>query len=749
MLTPASLANVLENYAQIVERKDPRTGRKTRDQIWPRYHQLDAVRRLLADAKEHGAGRRYLVQHSAGSGKSNSIAWLAHQLVGLRREGADTFDTVIVVTDRVLLDKQIRDTVRAFAQVSSTVGHATRSGDLRRFLEQGKKIVISTIQKFPHILAEIGDAPRGKRFAILIDEAHSSQGGQASAAVAQSLSVPPETPEPDPDAADDDAEDRINRLMASRKMLPNASYFAFTATPKPKTLETFGTPEPQPDGKTRFRAFHTYSMKQAIEEGFILDVLAHYVTVQSYYRLTRTIEDDPEYDAKKAGKKLKRFVEGHDHAVALKAEIMVDHFHRCVLGAGKIGGKARAMVVTGSIDRAVRTHEAVNAALKKRGSPHRAIVAFSGEHEHDGQKVTESSLNGFASKEIPERVREDPFRFLVVADKFQTGYDEPLLHTMYVDKALSGIRAVQTLSRLNRAHPAKHDCFVLDFANQTDGIVESFSRFYRSTALADASDPNKLHDLAAELDQAGVYAMDEAERLADDWIAGVDRDLLEPVLNRCVSVYLDELDEDGRVAFKGNAKAFVRTYRVLAAILPFDDAAWERRAIFLGLLVKKLPAPKEEDFAQGVLDAIDIASYRAEKQAARALALADEDAEVEQVAAGAGGGRPAPEMEPLSAIVAAFNDRFGDIDWEDKDRVRELVTETIPARVAEDPAYRHAQENGDPQNARVEHDKALTRVMNAVMRDDTQLFKQFSDNPAFQRWLADASFRSSYAGDAA
>ena len=491
VLTRDGLTDIIENYAQIVESKDDRTGRKNRVQIWPRYHQLDVVRRLLADVADKGVGVRYLIQHSAGSGKSNSIAWLAHQLIGLEGDGRALLDSVVVVTDRRVLDRQIRDTIRQFAQVRSIVGHAEHSGDLRVFLQEGKKIVITTVQKFPFILDAIGDEHRGRRFAIVIDEAHSSQGGRTSAAVSMALG------EAGAEEEEETTEDKINRLMESRRLLPNASYFAFTATPKNKTLEIFGESVPQPDGKVRHRPFHSYTMKQAIQEGFIIDVLKHYTPVDSYYRLVKTVEGDPEFDTKRARKKLRRYVENHEHAIRLKAEIMVDHFHEQVAGLRKIGGQARAMVVTGSIERAIRYYHAIRDYLGERKSPYQAIVAFSGEHEYGGAKVTEASLNGFPSNLIADEIRQDPYRFLVCAEKFQTGYDEPLLHTMYVDKVLSGVRAVQTLSRLNRAHPKKHDAFVLDFTNDADAIRDAFAAYYRTTILAEETDPDKLHDLKA------------------------------------------------------------------------------------------------------------------------------------------------------------------------------------------------------------------------------------------------------------
>ena len=738
LLTRDGLTNILENYAQVVETKDEKTGKKRKEQIWPRYHQLDVVRRLLADTSRHGAGKRYLIQHSAGSGKSNSIAWLAHQLIGLRKDDAGVFDSIIVVTDRRILDKQIRDTIKQFAQVGATVGHADRSGDLRRFIESGKKIIISTVQKFPFILDAIGNEQRGRCFAIIIDEAHSSQGGRTAAAVNMALS------EAGAEEEDETTEDTINRIMAARKLLPNSSYFAFTATPKNKTLEIFGEAYGA-DGQTRHRPFHSYTMKQAIQEGFILDVLRHYTPVASYYKLIKKIEGDPEFDTKRARKKLRRYVESHEHAIRLKAEIMVDHFHEQVLALNKIGGKARAMVVTSGIERAIQYYHAIRQYLLERKSSYRAIVAFSGEHEHGGVQVSEASLNGFPSGRIADEIQQDPYRFLICADKFQTGYDEPLLHTMYVDKILSGIKAVQTLSRLNRAHPQKHDAFVLDFMNGADTIREAFADYYRTTILSEETDPNKLHDLKSELDGYQVYGDAGIDQLVTLYLGGADRDQLDPILDACVAVYKEQLDEDGQVAFKGKAKAFVRAYGFLASILPYTNAEWEKLSIFLNFLVPKLPAPIEEDLSKGILESIDMDSYRVEKKATIHVPLADEDAEIEPVPTSGGGHRPEPELDRLSNILKTFNEQFGDIPWEDEDRVRRLITEEIPAKVAGDTAYRNARENSDRQNARIEHDEALRRVMTAVLNDDMQLFKQFTDNEGFQRWLKDTVFGLTYA----
>ena len=617
VLARASLTDILENYAQMLATKDTKTGRTKRIQIWPRYQQLDVVRRLLAHA-----------------------------------------------------------------------------------IEQGKKIIITTIQKFPFILDEIGSGHRDRAFAIIIDEAHSSQGGKTAGAVSDALG----------ERGDEDGyetyEDRVNDEIERRRMLDNASYFAFTATPKNKTLELFGEPDPQSDGTVRRLPFHTYSMKQAIQEGFILDVLEHYTPVESYYRLAKTVEEDPGYDVRKAGKKLRRYVEGHEHAIRLKAEIMVDHFHEQVLAQHRIGGKARAMVVTNGIERAIQYFHAIRDYLRERRSPHEALVAFSGEQDYGGGRVSESSLNGLPSSKIGETFRQDPHRFLVCADKFQTGYDEPLLHTMYVDKTLSGIRAVQTLSRLNRSHPEKRDVFVLDFLNDMDTITKAFSDYYRTTVLSDETDPDRLHDLQADLDGAQVYSPEQVRAFVKLYLDGAERGRLDPILDRCVAAYLGDLDEDGQVRFKGRAKAFTRAYAFLSSILPYNNLGWEERSIFLNFLIPKLPAPEEPDLSRGILERIDMDSYRVEKHRMRKIILEEEDAEIDPVTTGGGGGKGEIETDRLSAIIKEFNDLFGGIEWGDPDRVIRTATVDIPDAVAKDTRFENARQNSDSENARVESDKA-------------------------------------------
>jgi type I restriction enzyme, R subunit len=748
VLAKESLANLIEHFAQIVDEEDEK-GKKKRKQVFPRFHQLRTVRALLQAAREEGVGRRYLVQHSAGSGKSNTIAWLAHQLVELKTPTdppRPLFDTVVVITDRRALDTAIARTIKGFDHVSSIFGHSDSADELRGYLSQGKKIIVTTVQKFPWVLDELGGMAT-KRFALLIDEAHSSQGGKTTAKMHLALSGGDAGTEGEEGEAgeDESVEDKVNHLIESRKMLGNASYFAFTATPKNKTLELFGERHEEGD-KVRFRSRPelTYTTKQAIAEGFILDVLRNYTPVDSYYRVAKTVEDDPDFDKKKALKKMRAYVESHEKAIRKKAEIMVDHFMVHVAGKRKIGGQARAMVVCSGIARAVDCYFAVTEYLKEVKSPFKAIVAYSGEHEVGGQKRTEADLNDFPSKDIPAKLKQDPYRFLIVANKYVTGFDEPLLHTMYVDKPLAGVLAVQTLSRLNRAHPQKHDTFVMDFADNEEAVKAAFQDYYRATVQVGETNPNKLHDLKADLDGHQVYAWAQVEQLVARFVSGAERDTLDPILDACVAIYTQQLNEEQQVEFKGKAKGFVRSYGFLGAILPYGHPAWEKLSIFLNFLIPKLPAPKDEDLTQGVLEAIDMDSYRPEVNASLAMAMEEAEGILEPAPLGAGGGLAEAELDTLSNIVQTFNDLFGNIEWKDADKIRQVIAEEIPAKVAQDTAYQNAQKNSSKQNARLEHDKALGRVVLNMLVDHTELFKQFSDNPSFKGWLADSVFEATY-----
>ena len=693
-------------------------------------------RKLLADVAQNGAGQKYLVQHSAGSGKSNSIAWVARQLIGVEHQGKTAFDSIIVITDRRVLDRQIDGTIRQFTQVASTVGHADLSGDLRRFIEEGKKIIITTVQKFPFILDDIGDDHRDRTFAIIIDEAHSSQGGKAAGAVAQALG------EGTADEDDDDTfEDQINRLIESRRLLSNASYLAFTATPKNKTLELFGKPEPQPDGKVRHLPFHNYTMKQAIEERFIMDVLSNYTPVSRYFNLVKSIDDDPQFDSKKAQRNLRRYVENNQYAIDQKAAIIVDHFNDSVRIPNKMGGEARAMVVVDGVDRAIRYYHAIRELLHQRELPFKALVAFSGSRRLDDQELSEAQLNGFPEARTADEFQKDPYRILIYADKFQTGYDEPLLHTMYVDKHLSGIRAVQTLSRLNRFHPKKSDTFVLDFLNTTDVIRESFSDYYRTTILSDETDPDKLHDLKGGLDQAQVYSEGEIDDLVQRYLNGEDRSTFEPTLGQCVETYI-KMTEDEQIRFKGSAKSFVRLYGFLSQILPYSNAGWEKLSIFLNFLIPKLPAPEEEDLSLGVLESVDMETYRTEKQVTIRIAMEDADAEIDPVQAEKGGGVQEPLMEFLSIIIDEFNKTWGS-SFTNPEHVTEIL-EAMPDRVNADTHYRNAKMHSDRQNDRVELDAALRRQVNAMYRDNTEFYKKYTEDQAFRDDLIEVIFKLTY-----
>lgn len=749
ILTKEKLSRIIENYAQVITEEDSETKKKKVKQIFPRYHQLDAVEKLLDDVRENGAGGRYLIQHSAGSGKSNSIAWLAHQLIGLEKNGRSVIDTVLVVTDRKILDKQIRDTIKQFMQVKNTVVWAENSGDLRKAIQDCRRIIITTVEKFPYIISEIGQEHKDRHFAVIIDEAHSGQNGRNSAQMNLALSglVTDE---------DADDEDKINAMMEGRKLLQNASYFAFTATPKNKTLEVFGIPmydtngDPilNEEGERKFRPYHVYTMKQAIQEGFILDVLQNYTAIDSWYRIMKIVENDPKFDKKRAQKKLRSFVEDSEYTISRKAAMIVEHFHEQVIAKGKIGGQARAMVVTASIPRCVEYYYAINRLLDERRSPFKAIIAFSGEHKYkgEGQVLTSASMNGFPDSKIPSVFKKEPYRLLIVADMFQTGFDEPLLHTMYVDKMLYDIKAVQTLSRLNRCHPKKRDTFVLDFYNKPEVIQKAFSTYYKTTILSGETDPNKLYDLAAKMEKYQVFSYEDAEHIVSVFLNGAGRERLDPLLDISAENYKELAAEDQR-EFKSAAKSFVRTYSFLGAILPYGNAEWEKLSIFLNLLIPKLPSPHDDDLSEGILESIDLNNYRPEAQESMSIILEDSDAEITPVPTGTGGHVIDPEMELLSNIISEFNDMFGNIEWKDEDNARHQVTEVIPIMVSKDESYQNAMRNSDEEGARLESERALQQVIFSIMADNMELFKQYQDNPTFRKWLADMVFNMTYNSD--
>lgn len=747
VLTKASLCNIIDKFAQIVTETNEETGKTTKKVIFPRYHQLTSVRNILAHAKQNGIGQRYLVQHSAGSGKSNSIAWLAHQLISLHNPTGDKhiFDSVIVITDRTVLDKQLRDNIKAFNHQKGIVEAITGEGSskkdqLKTAINNRKKIIICTVQTFPHLLSEMEEL-QSLNFGIIIDEAHSSQSGQTSAKMNAALAATPQTNEEDEEEEEIEAptfEDEINRLIQSRKMISNGSYFAFTATPKNKTLETFGVPEKYiADGeeKTRFHPFHHYSMKQAIEEGFILDVLQNYTTYTSFYKLIKAVEENPQYDTAQAQKKLRSYVEGHEFAIAEKAKIIIDHFNREVQYL--IKGKAKAMVVTKSILSAIKYKFAFDEYLKEINSPHKAIVAFSGKKEYKGIEYDENTLNQFENykNDIPRNFNQSQYKFLIVANKYQTGFDQPLLHTMYVDKKLSDVQAVQTLSRLNRAYkPDKTDTFVLDFYNETEDIKAAFDPYYTVTVLSEETDPNKLNDLVDGLDHYEVYTEENVEEFFDKYASNAQRKIIDPILDTSAHKFRYELSIEEQIAFKSKAKSFLRTYSYLAKLLDFNNHYWEKLWWFLKSLVPKLLIENTDDNAEGILEAIDMDSYRPSKKGTDKISLGEEQGFVNPIPVEVTGGISDADFDTLENILKVFNQRFGDIDWTDQDKVNKILTEDIPADMQADQKVLDTVINTtDKQNARISSDKKVDELMQKYLFTQTEIYKKYTSDPDFQR----------------
>ncbi len=727
-----SVLELIQHFVHELDVEDE-NGRKTgrRVLIFPRYHQLDAVRRLVRNAGERGPGQHYLIQHSAGSGKSNSIAWLAHRLSVLH-DDADrrVFDSIVVITDRRVLDRQLQRTIRQFEQTSGLVENIDQtSRQLKQALESGKTIIVTTLQKFPMIADQIRELP-GKRFAAIVDEAHSSQSGESTKSLKAVLSAASlEEAEIQEGGEEEDLEDRIVAEMRKRGHLPNVSFFAFTATPKGKTLELFGTP--RPDGK--FEAFSLYSMRQAIEERFILDVLENYTTFKTYWRLLKTIEEDPRYDRSKASYLLRSFVDLHEHAIRKKVEIMVEHFRERV--AHRIQGQAKAMVVTRSRLHAVRYKLALDAYVKEKGYPYRALVAFSGTVRDGGADFTETAMNGFPEAQTAATFRRSEHRFLVVAEKFQTGFDEPLLHTMYVDKKLGGVHAVQTLSRLNRVHPEKHETMVLDFANDADEIREAFEPYYERTLLSEATDPNRLYDLEHRLSAFHAFDSGDLDAFAKVYFRPEARQdqlyaVLAPTVERVVGLSPDE-----RADFRGALDDYVRLYAFLSQILTFADAGLEKLYVFSRLLRRYLPVDREQ-LPREIQQKIDIESYRLQRIHAGRIPLERGLGEIQPIT---GERRPGPteeDLEALSRILRELNERFGtDFTEEDKVFIRQLED-----RLAGDEALTKSVRANTPENARLAFDHVVSDRLQDMVDTNFKFYKRVTDDPQFGKFFVDWLF---------
>ncbi|MBE0544129.1 MAG: type I restriction endonuclease subunit R [Verrucomicrobia bacterium] len=725
-----SVLDLLQNFIHVVELEDGK-GNKTGEKklLFPRFHQLDCVRRIVADALGCGVGQCYLVQHSAGSGKSNTIAWLAHQLSVLHDANDERiFDSIIVITDRRVLDRQLQRTVRQFEQTLGVVENIdTTSRQLKQALEDGKTIIVTTLQKFP-VIADQMSALKGKRFAVIIDEAHSSQSGESTKSLKEVLATNSlDEAEKQDGKPGDDLEDRIVAEMKRRGRLKNVSYFAFTATPKNKTLEMFG--RKRGDGK--FEPFSLYSMRQAIEGKFILDVLDNYTTFQSYWALLKKIKDDPAYDREKAAYLLKSFVGLSKHTINKKVAIMVEHFRNHVMQ--RIGGKAKAMIVTRSRLHAVRFKLAVDEYLKAQGCSFKSLVAFSGTVKDGCKDYTEAGMNtAAAGKSIPETATAETFkhneyRLLIVASKFQTGFDQPLLHTMYVDKKLGGVNAVQTLSRLNRiCPPDKEDTMVLDFANEAEEIQKAFQPYYERTLLKEATDPNLLYDLQNKLDGFHLFTGAEVEKFAAIYFdpKGTQDKLkfaLSPVVDRYKDAPLDAQSE-----FRGCLVDCVRLYAFLSQVITFADADLEKLYVFAKLLWRLLPVNREP-LPVEVQQNIDLDAFRVKRTSSGKITLEKGTKELDPMMPKDDGAARPEEKEPLSQIIHELNERFGtDFTEEDKVFIRQLEQ-----RIANDPALEASIKVNPTEDARLTFNQVVNDKLQDMVDSNFKFYKQITDNADF------------------
>ena len=748
ILVKDSWMDIIQRFIHLQVEEIEIDGKKFKKEkmIFPRYHQLDSVRKITADAREFGASKNYLVQHSAGSGKSNSIAWLAYRLSSMHNKLDERiFDSVIVVTDRLVLDQQLQNTIYQFEHKTGVVQKIDKdSNQLALALEHGSHIIITTLQKFPFVIEKVGKLPK-RKYAVIIDEAHSSQGGEASKKMKEVLTYdePAENGEEEDYTAEDFIREQVEKSAAARGQQSNLSFFAFTATPKYKTLAVFGHSsngeKPQP--------FHLYSMRQAIEEGFILDVLQHYTTYELYFKLSKAIEDDPQLNKKKAARAIGHYVNFHPHNLAQKTEVIIEHFRQVV--AKKIGGKAKAMVVTSSRKLAKRYFEEFNCYIKDKGYQNeiKILVAFSGSVLDDNYPdgVSEPQLTGYGEKELPGIFNKNEYKILIVADKYQTGFDQPMLHTMYVDKKLSGVKAVQTLSRLNRTAPGKEDTFVLDFVNDRDTILESFQPYYEKTIVIEEPEPNHLYDLKAKLDEWQIYWQDEIDLFSNVYfqpsgiMSSKDQAKLYAFVDPAVERYKALETEDEKEEFKKSLRTWTNLYAFMAQIMPFKEPEFEKFYAYAKLLQTKLPKrilSEQLHFD----DEVVMEYYRLQKIKEGSIDLIkNEDGELDGLTE-AGIKRAKEEKAPLSEIIELLNDRFG-TEFEEADRLffnqieEELIKdETLQtqAKVNKIDTFRFAFE-----------DKFLNKLIDR-MDQNQDIFEKILENKSFGDLVKQLMMKSVY-----
>lgn len=708
--------------------------------IFPRYHQLDAVRKLTDDVRRRGAGGNYLIQHSAGSGKSNSIAWLAHRLASIH-DSADhkIFNSVVVITDRRVLDKQLQDTIYQFEHKAGVVEPIDKdSGQLAAALKSGAAIIITTLQKFPFVTEKIGELPE-RAYAVIVDEAHSSQTGESTkemkAVLASSLDEA-EAEALEEEAKSYDYEDEIVRSMSARGRRKNLSFFAFTATPKFRTLEMFGTP----DAEGKPRPFHLYSMRQAIEEEFILDVLGNYTTYKTFFRIAKRITDDPELDKKKAASALMRYISGHPHNIAEKTKVMVEHFYHTTRTL--LDGKAKAMVVTASRLHAVKYYFAFRSYIKERGYQDdvKVLVAFSGKVKDPdtGAEHSEASLNGFSDNGIPEQFK-GVYNILIVAYKFQTGFDQPLLHTMYVDQMLRGVKAVQTLSRLNRIFPGKRGTFVLDFCNEAGDIHDAFEPYYVSSTVDEVTDPNDLYDYKAELDDHQVYWPQEVENFAREFFkpgrkkTGAEQSRMHGYIDPAVERFA-QLDKEEQDDFRSKLSGYLKLYSYVSNIMPFSDPALEKLFVFARFLRTKLPKGDREGIVY-IDDDVALEYYRLQKiHEGQSMYLSGEDSELPSDVTGASARGMDDEKVRLSELISTINDLFGDFDFGEADK---LFFDQIGADLARDETVQAQAKNNTRSNFLLGvRDAVIDAVVDRMEKND-RMSKKFLDDEAFREIILD------------
>ncbi|WP_275315259.1 type I restriction endonuclease subunit R [Tenacibaculum bernardetii] len=730
--------------------------KKKETMIFPRFHQMDVVRKLTKDAKAKGAGQNYLVQHSAGSGKSNSIAWLSYRLSSLHNtQNERVFDSVIVITDRKVLDSQLQNTIYQFEHKQGVVQKIDKnSQQLADAITAGSNIIITTLQKFPFIIEKIGEL-QAKKYAVIIDEAHSSQGGEGTKKLKEVLSaktLEDAILEDVHSGLDEDAEDQIRKSMEARGKQDNLSFFAFTATPKTKTIEVFGTLNSEGIPKP----FHLYSMKQAIEEGFILDVLKNYTTYKTYFKLSKEIEDDPKVNKKQAARAIGRFMSLHPHNLAQKTEVIIEHFRQVV--SKKIGGKAKAMLVTGSRLHAVRYKEEFDKYIKNKGyTDIKTVVAFSGKVIYDAypEGVTEVELNGFKEKELPKKFASDEYQLLLVADKYQTGFDQPLLHTMYVDKKLSGVKCVQTLSRLNRMHAGKEDTFILDFTNETEDILNSFQPYYELTTIQNTTDPNQLYDLKSEIEKGQIIWESEIDNFCNVFFKSaralnvkeqgklnafidpaVERFKQLPEENSKDDVIGTEITQDN---FKHAIQTFTRLYSFLTQIMPFSDVELEKLFTYSRFLLKKLPRKNQEDRFQ-LGDEVSLEYYRLQRVAEQNIVMEGQNEYGLEGMDGAGIRMNKEEQEALSEIINVLNNRFG-TEFNDADK---LFFDQIEAELILDDKLSEQAKNNTLSNFKFGFEDAFMDKLIARMEQNQDIFTKMMDDKNFGGLVKDYMLKKVY-----